>query len=65
MNGQIERDDAAAFAESVSAKLNNIVHFDPDKELNGKLDEIKGGFLNEDISIPDYTETQLLSEAFP
>lgn len=50
MNGQIERDDAAAFAESVSAKLNNIVHFDPDKELNGKLDEIKGGISDSILS---------------
>ncbi len=36
----------------------------PFGKVTQSLDEIKGGFLNEDISIPDYTETQLLSEAF-
>lgn len=36
----------------------------PFGKVTQSLDEIRGGFLDEDISIPDYTETQLLSEAY-
>lgn len=36
----------------------------PFGKVTQSLDELKGGFLEEDISIPDYTETQLLSEAY-
>ena len=42
MSGQIEKQNAATFAERVNAALNNmIVHFDSDETLNEKLDEIK------------------------
>ena len=42
MSGQIEKHNAATFAERVNAALNNmIVHFDSDETLNEKLDEIK------------------------
>lgn len=36
----------------------------PFGKVTQSLDEMTGGFLEEDISIPDYTETQLLSEAY-
>ncbi len=36
----------------------------PFGKVTQSLDELTGGFLEEDISIPDYTETQLLSEAY-
>ena len=36
----------------------------PFGRVTQSLDEMTGGFLDEDISIPDYTETQLLSEAY-
>ena len=36
----------------------------PFGKVTQSLDEITGGFLDEDISIPDYTETQMLSEAY-
>ena len=36
----------------------------PFGKVTQSLDELTGGFLEDDISIPDYTETQLLSEAY-
>lgn len=36
----------------------------PFGKVTQSLDEMTGGFLEEDISIPHYTETQLLSEAY-
>ncbi|MDY3918236.1 MAG: HAMP domain-containing sensor histidine kinase [Candidatus Limivivens sp.] len=36
----------------------------PFGKVTQSLDELTGGFLEEDISIPGYTETQLLSEAY-
>lgn len=36
----------------------------PFDKVTRSLEEVNGGFLDEDISILDYTETQLLSEAY-
>ena len=36
----------------------------PFGKVTASLEEMKGSFLEEDISIPDYTETELLSEAY-
>ncbi len=36
----------------------------PFGKVTKSLSEVRSGFLTEDISIPDYTETQLLSEAY-
>ena len=50
MSGQIEKQNAATFAERVNAALNNmIVHFDSDEILDEKLDEIKGKMSDSDL----------------
>ena len=36
----------------------------PFGKVTASLEEMKGSFLEEDISIPDYTETKLLAEAY-
>lgn len=36
----------------------------PFGKVTASLEEMRGSFLEEDISIPDYTETKLLSEAY-
>lgn len=36
----------------------------PFTKVTKSLEEVSGGFSEEDISIPDYTETQLLAEAY-
>ncbi len=36
----------------------------PFGKVTASLEEMKGTFMEEDISIPDYTETELLSEAY-
>lgn len=36
----------------------------PFGKVTASLEEMRGSFLEEDISIPDYTETELLSEAY-
>ena len=36
----------------------------PFGKVTASLEDVKGSFLDEDISMPDYTETELLSEAY-
>ena len=36
----------------------------PFGKVTASLEEMRGTFMEEDISIPDYTETELLSEAY-